>query len=275
MGLVPREIDRLRPEMRERLGFPASSWPSPMAQQANGEPEAFLERKRRAVARGSSMGISLTDLNMVAKLTGWPTPTTQDAASSGASDYPPSQTHHAGTTLTDATRLAPWPTTTTHDAGRGGQAKRAMGETRHGSNLQDFALLAPWATPVVPNGGRKPKGGRKPTTGQTPDGKKRQVDNNFLANQVIAAWATPMSCDQRGSAGVGKQELPNQASGVMSSGSPAATARPGQLNPRFSLWLQGFPTAWASCGERVTRSSLKSRKSSSKRISLDSNKFTC
>ena len=37
-----------------------ASWPTPCANQANGEPEAFLERKRRSVARGNSMGISLT-----------------------------------------------------------------------------------------------------------------------------------------------------------------------------------------------------------------------
>ena len=43
--------------------------------------------------------------------------------------------------------VSSWPTATVHDAERGGQAKRAMGEDRHGSNLQDFALLASWPTP--------------------------------------------------------------------------------------------------------------------------------
>lgn len=60
-----------------------AAWPTPCAQQANGEPEAFLERKRRSVARGSSMGISLTDLQMVAKLATWPTPRAEDAENSG------------------------------------------------------------------------------------------------------------------------------------------------------------------------------------------------
>jgi len=54
------------------------SWPTPLAQHANGEPEAFLDRKRKAVARGSSMGICLTDLQMVAKLTHWPSPRAND-----------------------------------------------------------------------------------------------------------------------------------------------------------------------------------------------------
>jgi len=47
----------------------------------------------------------------------------------------------AGLTLGIVAQLASWPTPTLYDAERGGQAKRAMGVTRHGSNLQDFALL--------------------------------------------------------------------------------------------------------------------------------------
>jgi hypothetical protein len=34
------------------------------------------------------------------------------------------------------------------------------------------------------------------------------------------------------------------------------------LNPRFSLWLMGYPIEWAYCGERVTLSSRKSRQKS-------------
>jgi hypothetical protein len=52
-----------------------SGWATPMAQQANGTPERFLERKRESMARGSqSMGVSLSDLNMQVKAwTGWET----------------------------------------------------------------------------------------------------------------------------------------------------------------------------------------------------------
>ena len=32
-----------------------------------------------------------------------------------------------------------------------------------------------------------------------------------------------------------------------------------QLNPRFTLWLMGYPIEWAYCAERVTRLSLKSQ----------------
>jgi hypothetical protein len=37
-----------------------------------------------------------------------------------------------------------------------------------------------------------------------------------------------------------------------------------KLNPRFSLWLMGYPDEWACCGERAMQSSRKSRKRSSK-----------
>src|SRR5262249_36190100 len=64
-----------------------AAWPTPCSQQANGEPEAFLERKRRAVARGSSMGIALTDLAMVAKLASWATPAHRDYRHANAASY--------------------------------------------------------------------------------------------------------------------------------------------------------------------------------------------
>ncbi len=42
-----------------------AGWATPVSSPANGTPEAFLERKRRSMARGSqSMGVCLSDLNM-------------------------------------------------------------------------------------------------------------------------------------------------------------------------------------------------------------------
>lgn len=52
-----------------------AGWGTPLAQQANGTPEAFLERKRKSMERGSqSMGVVLSDLNMqVQAWAGWQT----------------------------------------------------------------------------------------------------------------------------------------------------------------------------------------------------------
>jgi hypothetical protein len=55
-----------------------SHWPTPVAQPANGTPERFLERKLKAVENGSKMGITLSDINMVAQIAHWPTPAQRD-----------------------------------------------------------------------------------------------------------------------------------------------------------------------------------------------------
>ena len=44
-----------------------AGWGTPLAQQANGTPEAFLDRKRKSIAKGAQMGVSLSDLNMQAQ----------------------------------------------------------------------------------------------------------------------------------------------------------------------------------------------------------------
>jgi hypothetical protein len=51
-----RSIYRLAASARSTGVNVCTSWPTPCAQPANGEPEAFLERKRRAVARGKLDG---------------------------------------------------------------------------------------------------------------------------------------------------------------------------------------------------------------------------
>lgn len=213
---------------------------------------------------------------------GWPTVTRQDAIGSARHGYMNDGreraaknirrevlTGHSGTTLTDAARMAGWPTATVHDAERGGQAKRAAGETRHGSNLQDFALLAGWATPNcmdhLPSGNlaeRKTKGGCTNLKDQAP---------------LAAGWPTTRATDyknQRGKtgnrtdeakakAGLTLPEATASTSGPTLPGSPAPTENSGQLNPAFSLWLQGYPEEWARCAEQATASSRKSRRRSS------------
>ena len=62
--------------------------------------------------------------------------------------------------------------------------------------------------------------------------------------------------------------------GVIPNGMSAETASAEgfRLNPRFSLWLMGYPTAWHSCGVQAMRLCRKSRRSSSRRRSKPSKK---
>ena len=53
------------------------------------------------------------------------------------------------------------------------------------------------------------------------------------------------------------QEIAASGTTLQSSSAATASTAPYQLNPRFSLWLMGYPIAWAYCGERVTLSSRK------------------
>jgi hypothetical protein len=115
----------------------------------------------------------------------WQSPTAQNARHGS---FSASEMERDPNVLHNQAYLASWPTPTLHDAERGGQEKRAMGETRHGSNLQDFAL----------------------TTGPT------------------------------------------------LSGSPAQTESKGQLNPAFSLWLQGYPIAWLACAPSKMKQTRRS-----------------
>jgi hypothetical protein len=117
--------------------------------------------------------------------------------------------------------------------------------------------------------------------------------NSLLGREVwLAAWATPIVNDAGGSTHCyGKfrkdgtrpnhLKLPGEAkltidgparltvSGEMLTGCDAATKSGGQLSPAHSLWLMlgPFATAWASSGERVTRSRSAKRSASSAPLS--------
>lgn len=132
---------RLVPSISPINGVDCGLWATAVAQPANGTPEAFLRRKRESVARGNSMGVSLSDLQMQAKATNkalWPTATTQDNAQL-AGQYSKS----TGTTLGGAAR-AMWQTPVADDAVNRKKGKyNSRGEPR----LSAEAKLTMWPTP--------------------------------------------------------------------------------------------------------------------------------
>ena len=102
-----------------------------------------------------------------------------------------------------------------------------------------------------------------------------------LTDQAVhlAGWPTPMAGTpaQNGNNAAGNNDASRATvaavTGLTPTGSSAATESTAgfQLNPRFSLWLMGFPTSWHDAGvsalrslkEQATPSSRKSPRSSS------------
>ena len=152
--------------------------------------------------------------------------------------------------------------------------------------LPRVAQLASWPTPNTMEGGQTSRGGKRrgePLMGglvgwATPRATDAKCGHDYTENcegkdlakdASLCGWATPRAEDAE-SAGMrhsrGVADTLSAQAGQDASRSNAETGRPAgfRLNPRFSLWLMGFPAAWASCGERAMQSCRVLRRNSSR-----------
>jgi hypothetical protein len=190
------------------------------------------------------MGDTISDIAMVAQLSGWPTPVKEDARSSARHGY--MVEGNAGTTMLDAARMAGWSTASARDwkDTTNMATVRPDGRSRL-DQLPRQVGLAGWRTPTAqsPNSLR----------GQGGDPAKRLADGRTLNLTDEVNWLKN-----------NPQPARLTVSGELLTGSSAGMESGGQLNPAHSRWLMGFPPEWDACAPTVTRSSRKSRPSSSK-----------
>jgi DNA methylase len=142
---------------------------------------------------------------------------------------------------TPASGYTSWPSPTVNDA-KGSAYSYAQGDhDRLSLKLVGAARLAGWGTPAAHDAGGTPERFLERKRKAVAAGKRLGVSLTSLSLQA-QTLADP---------------------GAMSSGFLAGTASTGQLNPEFTRWLMGLPTAWASCAPTETPSVLRSQSRSS------------
>lgn len=150
-------ISRREPWAPDTSASDSSSWPTPNT--APDAPNGGLNRGDGQIRNRD------TDQCLGSRATSWPTPTAKDEASTSASGYELSGSHHPGTTLTDAIRA--WPSPRAEDSESCGNHPNATDSLTGAISL--------WATPAAHERAQMP----------------RDVDHGIqLANQVDL-WATP------------------------------------------------------------------------------------
>jgi hypothetical protein len=226
----------------------------------NGSPEYALTWKRWDMLSGPPICALRASARRtsVSGCFGWPTPDTNQRGGAQHPDKRKAGGHSV--TLQDAAILAGWPTPQVHQ-GPNNSTNRGKdhGGKRARTTPQNVPDLVGWVTPTTRD--HKDTIGMA-TTGINPDGSTRsRLDQLGRQVGLVSGWATPTVADAcRGAAPPRPHDtgvpLNQMISGLTPPPSAAPTARTAgfQLNPRFSLWLMGFPTSWHDVGVSALRS---------------------
>lgn len=266
------QIISLRASARRTSGSGFTSWPTPVAEPANGTPEAFLERKRRSVAKtGRSMGIVLSDLAMVSTLASWPTPQANNAERGGSEQR--ATNPERSNDLHDFALLAAWPTPM---AVPDSEASHGQQSGQYRKQMDD---LIGWTTPSSRDWKDTPG---MATTATNPDGTERARLDQLPRQANLAAWPTPTEAlgtsgqtsrggERKGELLMGGMVQPSPEgparltiSGKMLIGSAAGMDAGGQLWPGLPRFLMGLPPEWCKAAIAAHRK-MKSVKKKSPR----------
>jgi len=203
-----------------------AGWPT--ARESDGEKNV---RSTEGAAREMARKGGPQDLGQGATLAGWPTPTTKEKAGGEYSDPDKAMT-------------------------------RALGH--HSNDLRDFAQMAGWPTPMA---------------GTPAQNGNNEAGNNDSSRKTVhlAGWPTPVTVPasetshgqlsgdyRRALAAMFPLDVPVRitANGQTLTGSAAGMESGGQLNPRFSGWLMGYPTAWCLAATRSHKPKRRGKRAS-------------
>jgi hypothetical protein len=209
-----------------------ASWGTPHGETYGGTAEQGLERKRKAIANGSKLGVSVTILEHQAQLASWP-PEAHLAMKLRMGERDGTGANRTAiTSLQVMAKIASWPTPQEHDASspktpeqieamRAQALPRKTGGPPGFSNLNETAQLASWPTPMAGTPAQKGynEAGNNDSSRRTVElvswptpqsrdgansrsgmpertgGRQRNLDDYV----TLASWATPQSRDGKGS----------------------------------------------------------------------------
>ena len=279
-----RLVSRLAASGRRTLGKDFGLWQTPKALDGVFSTPRTTGRPMHRATHLQTQTIALLT-NADPTLASWVTPQAQDGERGAAmgeamkqamGETRPSGAHRGPKLGEQALLTASWPTPQTMDTLPPMDYEKRLnhpgrpGRTVSG-NLREVVTLASWPTPIVGD----------ITGGPRPPDDKRGPAPGLQAAAHLTSWPTPMEHEARlgfqdrstGKKGSQKSlttvvveslapDNDPRLSGQTAIGSPAATEKPGQLNPAHSRWLMGYPPEWDACAPTAMPSSRKSRKPS-------------